>query len=168
VVDSETDFYFKPESIQEIFEEDLKLKAKENEENQSKNTQEISTSNKRKISDANQNRITKYDIVEAKSKYKDAKYLPISQLKGLIRIHKSKLQNENQENLNPNNNLISKRQIRDLPSKNKFSGQTFVTYLKDENFDLPQKKPRTFSENINFNPNFVNKIPSERRGSENI
>jgi len=154
IVDSETDFYFKPESIKELFEEDLRLKALEISKEQSSKAKEI-TANvvmKRKISDASNDLMTKYDVAEVKSKYSNARYLPIHQLRLQVKNMKQQLILENKENMNINNNIKNNNIIK---AKNKFE-MINNNSLSILNPDFPMKMQRKISENIAYNSNFGN------------
>jgi hypothetical protein len=94
VADSESDFYFKPESLFEILAEDIKLKSKKIETNREPNLEEKIERIVKKKSDSpellerkyveNNKIITKFDVAEMNSKFKNAQYLPLNSLKNQL------------------------------------------------------------------------------------
>jgi len=99
IADSESDFHFKPESLFEILSEDIQLKGKKidefDEENRNldkavrKRSDSPTVFSERKYCDSSK-MITKYDVAEMNSKFKNAQYLPISNLKNQLNFVKSK------------------------------------------------------------------------------
>ena len=93
IADSESDFYFKPESLFEILSEDIKLKSKKILTNQQNTDDQLERAIKKKSESPellerkyveNNKMITKFDVAEMNSKFKNAQYLPLSSLKNQI------------------------------------------------------------------------------------
>ncbi len=94
VADSESDFYFKPESLFEILSEDVNLKSKKIENNILPTPEEKLEKAIKKKSDSpelierkyveNSKIVTKFDVAEMNSKFKNAQYLPLNSLKNQL------------------------------------------------------------------------------------
>jgi len=170
VADADSDIYFQPSSIIEKLEEEVKDKIKPLDAKSELEKIILNKTNKqkppfreRKFSD-NSKLITKYDVCEMNSKFKNAHFLPLKQLKQQLKTLKNKQNMQNNENNNFNNNFVNYsnnpnyNQNFNVDVRNGVQPRVFENIYNNK-FNLNYQTPRhNFSHRERNNFNFSSQI----------